>query len=180
MHWTFWFWQNKDTSRAENIKKFLDYLELRMGLPRSVRENHQNVKELGDWYQNNQVVLHFKVIAEAPNEFNDGKRIEFNIPKDVIPANADIMPQRQSSAPANPTSTSSPASNPVGPGITNTPVSSTSTSSPSTTQFAKGQTVSFMEDTWTVIEVYDSKLEIRNIADPSVQKMAFKTACVVS
>lgn len=155
---TFWFWENKTSSRADQFKAFLDYLENRMGLPREVRVNHSNPKELGDWYQSNNVALRYKCAEEKnANELNEGKRLDFYMSKDVIPATSDVAP---------------PAATKTGAVIT------PPTSSPSTTSalFKKNDVVIYMEEKWRILDVYTEKLEIVNIDDPKMVKLVLMTA----
>lgn len=155
---TFWFWKNATSTRAEQVKTWLDYLENRMGLPREVRVGHQNVKEIGDWYQNNTVSLNFKVTApKEVNDYNEGKEINFYIPKDIITADESVVPPPQGTT-AAPKTTSESAP-----------------TSPPDSDWQVGEIVEHMEEKWEVLTVYQEKLEIRNVSSGK-QKVAVKTS----
>jgi len=149
---TWWFWQNKTTSRAETFKQFLDDLEKRMGLPREVRENYQHPSELAKYYMEGpgaNIAIRFDVIENKNNTYDEGKEIRISMPKDFIVQNDSILPPTQTS---EPTSTEAPSS------------------------LAKGTKVTYLEQEWTVTEDYGQKIEIVNVDDPRIVKMIPKSA----
>lgn len=92
---TWYLWENDTTSRVQVYKRFLDECEKRLGLTREVRESPNfTPKMLGDFFTsgNPLVTIEFRVAENARNTYDGGKEILFNIPKELIPADAGNVP----------------------------------------------------------------------------------------
>jgi len=153
---TFYFWENATTTRAETFKQFLDALENYHGLPREVRENHGHPRELGQWFQNNEHSIHFEIVADKPTQYNDGKRLKLSVPKDVVPMTDNVAPP-----PRGTTGTSA-----------STPTPTTSGEKP----FVIGELVTYMDEPCKIVEVFDTKIQVKGVDNPSFEKVALKTA----
>lgn len=154
---TFFFWKNATTTRAETFKQFLDALENNHGLPREVRENHSHPRELGQWFQNNEHTIHFEVQADKPTQYNDGKRLRLSIPKDVVPMTSDVAPPARGSS-------------------VSTAGTETSVADPANKPFVVGELVIYMEEPCKVVEIFDTKVQVKGVDNPSFEKVALKTA----
>jgi hypothetical protein len=157
---TYWFWENDKTTRAQNFKTFLDDLENKYGLPREVRENHTHPKELGQWFQENEHTIKFEIKAESEkntNAYNDGKRLVLSQPKDVVPMTDDVAPparkKEEASAPT-PEKGAAPA------------------------ELKVGMSVQYQEQSYTIVEVFSTKVQLKGIDDPRLEKVVLKTDVV--
>lgn len=92
---TWYLWENDTTSRVQVYKRFLDECEKRFGLTREVRENPNfTPKMLGEFFTKSDplVTIEFRVVENVRNTFDGGKDIYFNIPKELISADAGLVP----------------------------------------------------------------------------------------
>lgn len=100
---TSWFSKKNGPEKlALSFQYFYDDL-VKWGLPEEVRKNHTHPSELGDWFTSNNVVLGFNVVAaKQRDQYNDGKQLYINPPKQSVAATS-FIPEDATSAPAGAT-----------------------------------------------------------------------------
>ena len=93
---TWYIWENASKSRVQVYKDFLDELETRMspGI-REIRDNPNCTPAMiGEHFTKGDplVTINFRVVEDAKNTFDGGKRMYFDIPKEIIPADSNVVP----------------------------------------------------------------------------------------
>lgn len=93
---TWYIWENASKSRVQVYKDFLDEIETRMspGI-REVRDNPACTPQMiGDHFTKSDplVTINFRVVEDAKNTYDGGKRIYFDVPKEIIVPDASVVP----------------------------------------------------------------------------------------
>jgi hypothetical protein len=148
---TYWFANSAKMTPAGRYEMFLNDME-KLGLPRDVRVGHQSPAEIGEYFLTKEgLAFHFDIYADQYGE--DGKSIRLSAMETVIESNDSVAPPMVAPAPAAPAA------------------------APSGDLPALGSTVKYLEQDWTVMEVFNGsgKLHIRCVDDPSKEKIVLAT-----
>ena len=154
---TWYMWSNASKSRVQVYKDFLDEIETRMGLTREVRENPACTPQMiGDFFTKGDplVTINFRVVEDAKNTYDGGKRIYFDIPKEIIVADSSVVP-------------------PSAPKTTTTPTETTA--SVVGKSFKVGEKLSYLDMELTVEAVMGEKVVL---ASPGVESKIVKIAAL--
>ncbi len=155
---TYWLSANASMDAATKYEMFLNDME-KIGLPREVRVNHETPSEIGDYFLSREGhTVHFNVVEDKYQSLDDFKSIRLSVSDSHIPQNDSVVPPStpRSSAPPSGASVAAPSA----PAAT--------TSSPQ-----KGSTVKYLEQDWTVIDVFadSNKVQIKSVDDPRMEKI---------